>query len=177
MGHSRGESRDTHEQKPLHSTPARAAPDAEHERLQVFVGSWHMEGRQLEGPAGSAATISAFQKYEWLPGGQFLVHRFDGHVGGSQAACVEIIGVEERRGYRAHTFYDNGRMNVWDITHRDGEWRAMGDWNAGDRYLKVRCTTTFADDGQTMDSKWEHSQDGHAWQTFWEVSARKVVEH
>lgn len=162
----------------MNRAAAHAAPDADHERLDAFVGKWHMEGQQLAGPAGPAASISAMQTYEWLPGGQFLIHRFDGHIGDSPAACIEIIGFEsERRCYRAYTFYNNGQMNVWDIELRDGQWRLLGDWNAGGKSLKVRCTTTFTDDGKTMHGKWEYSSDGSTWLTFWDVSARKVMDH
>lgn len=176
MAHTRHETRGNQPGTSMHHAAAHAAPDMEHERLDAFIGKWHMEGQQLAGPAGPAASISALQTYEWLEGGQFLIHRFDGHVGDSPAACVEIIGFEpERRCYRAHTFYNNGQMNVWDIDLRGDQWRVLGDWNSGDRQMKVRCTTTFADDGQTMTSKWEHSSDGLRWQTFWDVSARKIV--
>jgi hypothetical protein len=150
----------------------------EHDRLDAFVGKWHMEGQQIAGSAGPAASISAIQTYEWLAGGQFLIHRFEGHIGDAEAACIEIIGFDaERRCYRAHSFYNNGQTNVWDIDERDDEWRVLGDWNAGDRQMKVRCTIRFEDDGRTMNSKWEHSTDGTKWQTFWDVSARKVTDH
>lgn len=178
MAHPRAETSGKQpDTSPRHSATY-AAPDAEHERLDAFVGKWHMEGQQLSGPAGPAAPISAIQTYEWLPGGQFLVHRFEGHVGNAPAACIEVIGFEpERRCYRAHTFYNNGQTNVWDIEHRDGQWRTLGDFNASGRQMKVRCTTTFADDGKTMNGTWEHSSDGSSWQAFWKVSARKVTDH
>lgn len=173
MAHPRSETQRSHAS--IHAAD-QAAPDVEHERLEAFVGRWHMEGRQLAGPVGPGATIDALQTYEWLPGGQFLIHRLDGRIGDAPAACVEIIGFEpERRYYRAHTFYHNGQTNVWDIEHRNGRWLAFGDWTAGERCLKLRCTTTFDDDGKTMHGKWEHSTDGLSWQTFWEVSARKVI--
>jgi len=176
MAHARTESRGQ-EQDASHR-PVHAAPDVEHERLDAFVGKWHMEGQQLAGPAGASAPISAMETYEWLPGGQFLIHRFDGHIGNTEAACIEIIGFEpERRCYRAHTFYNNGQVNVWDLEHRDGQWRLLGDWNAGGRSMKVRCTMSFAPDGQTLRGKWEHSSDGSSWETFWDVSARKVTDH
>lgn len=176
MAHPRHHSHD----RPDHATQsnANAAFDLRPERLAAFVGKWHMEGQQLAGAAGPAASISALQTYEWLPGQQFLVHRFDGHIGDTEAACVEIIGFDpERRCYRAHTFYNNGQMNVWDIEARDNEWRVLGDWQSRDRQLKVRCTIEFSDDGRTMHSRWEHSHDGHRWETFWDVSARKVMDH
>ncbi len=150
--------------------------DVDAERLDAFVGKWHMEGQQLAGAAGPAAPVSAVQTYEWMPGKQFLIHRFEGHVGDSDASCVEVIGFDtERRCFRAHTFYNNGQMNVWDIEARADDWRVVGDWTSGDRQRKVRCTIAFSDDGRTMRSRWEHSQDGISWLTFWDVSARKVV--
>lgn len=177
MAHARTGSRDQQPDTSMHhTTSAHAAPDIEHERLDAFVGKWHMEGQQLAGPAGPPASISAMETYEWLPGGQFLLHRFDGHIGDSPAACIEIIGFEpERRCYRAHTFYNNGQTNVWDIEHRNGQWLTLGDWTAGGQPTKVRCTTTLGDDGTTMQARWEHSRDGVKWETFWEVSARKVT--
>lgn len=66
-------------------------PGPEHRRLDVFVGKWNMEGQQYDGPVGPAAKITAVDTYEWLTGGFFLVHRCEGRVGDSEAACIEII--------------------------------------------------------------------------------------
>ena len=49
-------------------------PGAGHQRLNVFVGTWHTEGQQCEGPIGPAANIRAVETYEWLPGEFFLVN-------------------------------------------------------------------------------------------------------
>jgi Protein of unknown function (DUF1579) len=146
--------------------------------LNVFVGEWHSEGRQIAGPVGPAARVEATQTYEWLPDEAFLIHRFDGHIGESHAACIEIIGCSgETGGCRAHTFYNNGLTNVWDIERQDGDWRLVGDWNMGGRAMKVRCTITFGQDHKTMRSHWEHSSDGSKWQTFWDLHAKKVTPH
>jgi hypothetical protein len=178
MSHSRSESRGKEADSSVNQAGAHASFDGDLEQLDAFVGKWHMEGQQLAGPSGPAAPISALQSYEWMAGNQFLVHRFDGHVGDSQAACVEVIGFDaDRRCFRAHTFYNNGQMNVWDIDRRDGRWRILGDWNASGRPMKVRCLIDFTDDGNTMKSTWEHSSDGMTWQPFWKVSARKVMGH
>jgi hypothetical protein len=178
MGHSRSESRGTQSDTSMQQTTAPAALDGDLEQLDAFLGKWHMEGQQLAGPAGPAASISALQSYEPMAGNQFLVHRFDGHVGDSQASCIEIIGFDaDRRCFRAHTFYNNGQMNVWDIDRRDGRWRVLGDWNASGRPMKVRCMIGFTDDGNTMNSTWEHSSDGMTWQVFWKVSAQRVMDH
>lgn len=60
----------------------------------MFVGKWNLEGRQLEGIVGPAAKVAAVQTYEWLTGGFFLIHRFEGRVGNGEAACIEIIAYD-----------------------------------------------------------------------------------
>jgi Protein of unknown function (DUF1579) len=176
MAQTRSESHGTQADSAARQHSEQRATEPDHTELDAFVGKWHMEGQQLAGSTTRAAPVSALQTYEWMPGGKFLVHRFDGNIGDARASCVEIIGFDaERKCYRAHTFYNNGQMNVWDITCRDDRWLARGDWNAGERTLKIRCTTTFADAGKTMHGKWEQSADGVTWQPFWEVAAKKIV--
>lgn len=146
------------------------------QRLESFVGKWHMEGFQLASPLGAAAKIAAVQTYEWLHGGSVLIHRFDGHVGDSSASCIEVIGCERDTGRcRVHSFYDNGSMNVWDVEEHDGRWRLFGDWNMHGKSMKVRSTITFSDAGKTMHANWEHSKDGSKWHTFWDANARKAL--
>jgi hypothetical protein len=42
-------------------------PGAGHQRLNVFVSTWHTEGQQCEGPIGPAANIRDMETNEWLP--------------------------------------------------------------------------------------------------------------
>ena len=151
-------------------------PGVGHQRLNVFVGTWHTEGQQCEGPVGPAATIRAVETYEWLPGEFFLVHRFEGHVGDGAAGCIEIIGYDaQSQSYPTHTFYNNGLANEWRSHERDGTWTLAGDWHMQGKSVKVRCTTAFSDAGHTMRSTWEQSSDGSSWETFWDVKASKVL--
>jgi Protein of unknown function (DUF1579) len=153
-----------------------STPGLEHRRLDVFVGKWNMEGQQYDGLIGPAAKINAVNTYQWLTGGFFLVHRFEGHVGDSEAACIEIIGHDAAsQSYPTHSFYNNGITNEWRARERDGVWTFTGDWQLGGKSLKVRCTTVFSDSGNTMTGKWEHSSDGSNWQTFWDVKATKTT--
>lgn len=143
--------------------------------MDVFVGKWNMEGQQYEGLIGPAAKITAVNSYEWLTGGFFLVHRFDGRVGDGEAACIEIIGRDaSSQSYPTHSLYNNGITNEWQARERDGIWTLTGEWQMADKSLKVRCTTVFNDDGNTMKGKWEHSSDGSTWQTFWDVEATRA---
>jgi hypothetical protein len=178
MTQTRRESRTRASQDPAQRTSDIAPSSIAPKGLNSFVGEWRAEGEQLAGPVGEAAQVTATQRYEWLQGDAFLIHRFDGRVGTSAASCIEIIGRDRETGScRAHTFYNNGLMNVWDVDEIDGRWQFAGDWNMRGKSLKVRCTIRFADDASTMHSCWEHSTDGSQWQTFWNLTARKLVQH
>jgi hypothetical protein len=56
-----------------------------------------------------------------------------------------------------HTFYTTGLTHEWQSHERDGFWTLTGDWDMDGTTAKVRCTTVFSDDGDTMTRKWEMS--------------------
>jgi hypothetical protein len=175
MPHPRTES---HERSSARKHRGTSSPRLDAKALEIFVGEWSAEGEQIAGPVGPAAKVSALQKFEWLQGNVFLISRFDGHVGDSPAACIEIWGCNrETGGWRAHTFYNNGLTNIWDIELDKGKWQLVGDWTMAGKSMKVRCSIVFSPDGTTMHSLWEHSSDGSTWQPFWDLKARKVVPH
>ena len=150
-------------------------PGPKHKLLNVFIGKWNTEGQQHEGPVGPAAKITADETYEWLTGGFFLVHRFEGHVGDGAAACIETIGYDaQAETYPVHTFYNNGVANEWQYEESDGVWTLTGDWQMAGKSQPVRCTVVFSDNGDTMTGKWEHSSDDSNWETFWDLKAKKA---
>ena len=152
-----------------------AEPGAGHERLKVWLGTWHTTGRQHEGPVGPAAEITAVETFEWATGRFFLVHRFDGKVGDNDASCIEITGYDpQSESYSAHTYYSNGLTNDWRLHERDGTWTLTGDWDLAETKAKTRCTTAFSANGAVMTGRWEMSVEGGEWQTFWDVSSTRA---
>ena len=146
------------------------------EHLQVFAGKWLTNGQQHESAVGPAAKITAVETYEWLPGDRFLIHRFDGLVGDDPAVCIEVIGRDAaNEDYPVYTYYHNGARNEWRLHERDGAWLMTGQWDIGGKRTDVRCTLVFSDDRDAMAGKWEYADGAHAWHTFWEVDARKVL--
>jgi len=145
------------------------------EHLNAFAGKWLTNGQQHEGPVGPAAKITAVETYEWLPGGRFLIHRFEGLVGDAPAVCIEVIGRDAASdNYPVHTFYNNGVSTQWVLHERDGAWYMTGQWVIAGKPADVRCTLVLSEDGAAMAGKWEYADTAHAWHTFWEVDARKV---
>lgn len=143
--------------------------------LNAFAGKWLTSGQQHASPVGPAARITAVETYEWLPGEQFLVHRFDGRVGDAPAVCLEVIGRDAAaEDYPVHSYYNTGVRNEWRLHERDGAWLMTGQWDIGGHPTDVRCTLVFSEDGDAMAGKWEYADAAHAWHAFWEVDARRV---
>ena len=150
-------------------------PRAQRAFPEAFVGKWKTEGQQYATALGSAASISATETYEWLTGGKFLVHRFEGRVGEADAACIEVLGLEESgQRYAVHTFYNNGTSKRWRGEDRDGMWLLTGEWPVTGRSQKVRCVISLLDARNTMKAKWEYSMDGAKWHVFWDVTATRL---
>jgi Protein of unknown function (DUF1579) len=142
--------------------------------LEVFVGKWKKTGRAHESPFGPAATVTAVETFDWLEGEKFLIHRLDGRLGDEAIACIEIIGLDPSSGgYAAHSFYNDGATNVWQVSHRDDTWLYSGSWNREGHALKVRCRLSF-DDPDTLAARWEYSGGGNRWQIFWDTTLTRA---
>ena len=154
-----------------HEAPRALGP----QDLALFVGDWRMEGEQFEGAFGPADRISAREHFEWLIGGHFLVHRFEGRLGSESIACMEMIEREPTpAGHRMQTFYSDGHSQRWTLAPRYGQWILSSDWPMSDGTTRrVRCISHFDDDGKTRVATWESSVDGQHWDTFWRVTSRR----
>ncbi len=144
-------------------------------KLNVFIGKWNIEGKQYEGPFGPAAKISTVETWEWLPGELFLIHRLKGNVGEQEIACIEVIGYDEKSNYYTiHSFYNDGKTNQWQSREDNGTWTLTGNSQAEGKPIKVRSTTLFSNDNKSITVKWEKSNDGLEWETFWDINATKA---
>lgn len=59
-------------------------PDPALKRLEFLVGTWKVAGTTEASPAGPAGRVESTETYEWLDGGFFLVHHWNGtmEIGG-----------------------------------------------------------------------------------------------
>jgi hypothetical protein len=148
-------------------------PGPEHQRLNVFFGKWNTEGQTL-GDGSAAAPIRSSDEYEWLPGGFFLLHRWDGHVGETEVHGIEIIGYDSTRGaYHTHFFDSDGNSGSEDLSVRDRTWTWVGRQVMGSEWH--RCTSVVSDDGGTMRARHERSDDGVSWEPWMDVTLQRVT--
>jgi hypothetical protein len=81
----------------LSADPAAPSAAPEFRRMEPFIGTWLVEGQQHATDLGDAAKVEALETFEWLTGGHFIIHRFEGRVGEDPAACLEVIGYDAAR--------------------------------------------------------------------------------
>jgi hypothetical protein len=109
------------------STPAK--PGSEQRRMNVFVGEWDARG-EIEHEAESSG-IRSRHTYEWLPGGFFLVHKFQSRLaGGKVIEGVEIIEHDGER-YVAHYFDSNGNARHAEVEVTGTTWTFSSDNERG----------------------------------------------
>ena len=146
--------------------PSRAGP--EHKRLDAFVGTWHTEGEIRASSSGPAARVHATDVYEWLPGGFFLIHRWDAHMPDGDTQGIEIIGYDGASStYPMHSFDSQGNAGVMQASVEGDTWRFTGE--------ALRFTGGFHDEGNTFAGVWEQrSGDGPDWLPWMDIKLTKV---
>lgn len=133
------------------ATPDTAAqPSGPHpalRRLDRFVGTWRMSGRTLD---SATDNVTARSTYEWLPGGHFLLQRFEADFAGLDIRSFEVIGYDPATDTFPSTVYSN--MAPTPLAYR---------WQVHDDEL----TITTEELGATFRGRW--SADGTSFSGGW----------
>jgi hypothetical protein len=145
------------------------ARNAAIERLNAFIGEWSIAASFPDAPLGRTV-------FEWMPGEQFLVQRWEvPHPDAPDG--VAIIGFDPvRETYLQHYFDSRGVARVYEMSFADRVWklwRDSADFSPLD--FSQRFTGTFSDDGETIDGRWEISNDGSNWEHDFDLTYTKVV--
>lgn len=144
------------------------AASADLERLSPFVGVWRTEGEIRTGTAGQPAKFAARDAYEWLPGGHFLLHRFDADMPDGKIQGIEVIGYSrETKSYPMYSFDSAGNMSLMQAHLEKGTWRFVAQ--------AVRFTGSFRENGAVFEGVWERrSTDDAGWQPWMGVKLTRV---
>ncbi|GGD53268.1 DUF1579 family protein [Paenibacillus nasutitermitis] len=138
------------------------------ERLNVFVGKWNTEGVIKASPSGAAEQLKAVDTYEWLPGGYFLIHHIDGHMGKEEVKAIEIIGYDpSSQKYTTHSYDNQGNFNAYKANLLDRDWTILGE--------SERFTGMLSEDGNILTGTWELSHDGENWAQWMDIKLTKVI--
>jgi Protein of unknown function (DUF1579) len=153
----------------LERTAGEAATPGQAQRtLDVFIGKWITTGHTVAAPGIPSTPITASDRYEWAPGGFFVVHSAFGRIGDHPVGGIEIMYYDAELGFYHCHFYDShGNITDSQLTEDNGFWT----WAR----VNTRCHATFTDDGNTQIAHHEHSEDGVTWRRSMDVTLHKVA--
>jgi hypothetical protein len=140
-------------------------PGPEHKQLELFVGHWQTEGEIQTGP-GQTERLVATDTYEWLPGGFFLLHRVDGHLGEAEVKTLEVIGYDAaKQRYFTQSFDNQGQAVSYHASLTEHDWKIFG--------TSERFSGHFNQDATVLKGQWERSEDGVHWQAWMDIKLTK----
>jgi hypothetical protein len=141
--------------------------------LEAFIGEWSLGA---DFPNAPPTDVRGRVVFEWLSGEQFLVQRWEVPLPEAPDG-IAIIGFDRgRETFLQHYFDSRGVVRVYEMSFSDGLWklwRTTADFSPLD--FSQRFTGTFSDDGQTIDGRWEISDDGTSWELDFDLTYTKVM--
>jgi len=155
--------------------PALPKPGPDQKRMESYLGRWRVEGDAKASPYGPAAKFISVDTTEWLPGGFFFIHRFQGSQGPVAIKAMEVVGYDARRHvYTSQTFDSYGNAGAWTATVNGNTWTWSGNTEANGKHLKERCTVVFtaAATGYSVNCDW--SEDGVRWASNFVAKATRL---
>jgi hypothetical protein len=147
---------------------------AAHRQLDVFAGMWRARGEWYGGPdqtpddpRASPAVWTSEETYEWLPGGFFMLHRWDAQIGTRAFKGTEIIGYDEAEGRFFAQMFDNAGNHPEYVAMVSGNTWTLSEPSA-------RAMVTLSGDGNRMELRWEWRQREGAWLPLCDRTANRV---
>ena len=137
-----------------HDEHANAAPAADVQALNRLIGTWDVSG-------DAAGQV----RYEWMPGGFFLLQHVDMKHGGNHIRGLEVIGHERAFGSDAASddirsrFYSSSGDTLDYVYELEGDMLTI--WG-GQRGSPACYRGTFSADGATVSGGWEWPGGGYA---------------
>jgi hypothetical protein len=148
-------------------------PAPELKKLDVFAGSWALEGSMKPGEMGPGGTITEDEKCEWMQGGFYLVCHSDykGSMGGGVGLSVMGYSTDDKA-YTYREFNSQGEFEDSRGKLEGDTWTWTSDEKMGGMTMKgkftMKMTTT-----NSYTFTFDMSQDGTKWSTVMEGKAAK----
>jgi hypothetical protein len=137
--------------------------------LDVFVGEWSLTTSFSPDPATAPHARSTF---EWLPGGRFLVQRWEvDHPDAPDG--IAIIGFDDEQGTLLQHYFDSrGVARIYEMTFAEKTWTLQRFAAAPD--FSQRFSGTFSDDDNSIVGRWESSNDGSSWEHDFDLTYTRL---
>jgi hypothetical protein len=148
-------------------------PAPELKKLDVFSGSWTLDGTIKASSMGPGGSMTESQKCEWMEGDFFLVCHSDYKGTMGSGVGVSYLGYSPEE--KAYTYREFNSFGEFEDSrgHVDGDtWTWTSDEKMGGMTMKGRFTMKVTSD-KAYDFMYEMSQDGTKWNDVMDGKANK----
>jgi len=147
-------------------------PGPEHKKLDVFVGSWTLDGDvKPGGDMGAGGKVTENEKCEWMEGGFFLVCHVEFKSAMGNGSGMSIMGYSTDDKIYTYREFNSWGQFVDSKGSLDGDtWSWLNDEKMGNMTMKGRFTMkitsstsyNFLYETSTDGTKWTLAMDGKA---------------
>jgi hypothetical protein len=138
------------------------------DRLSPLVGEWSLHTSL--GPAIGRAS------FEWTLGGHYLLERTGVPDVPEAPDGLAIIAVDPDGSYLQHYYDSRGVTRLYSMTFEDGTWTLLRDKpDFTPLEFAQRYVGRLSPDGDTIDGRWEISDDGTAWRLDFTLTLRRLT--
>lgn len=143
----------------------------EHKKLDIFAGSWTLEGDMKPGAMGPGGSMTEYEKCEWMEGNFFLICHTDFKSSMGNGSGLSIMGYSsEDKAYTYREYNSWGESMESKGSVDNDTWTWTNDEKMGDKMMKGRfmmkitspTTYTFAYEVSQDGAKWTNVMDGKA---------------
>ena len=143
-------------------------PTAKHRALGVLAGKWITQGTIRATEHAASLELRAIDRYEWLPGGFFMLHKVDALIGNTVSQSIEVIGYDPQQAcYVTRSYDDLGTSDGFTARLKGRAWSIDGE--------KVRFKGAFNEGGSVLAGTWERRTDKKRWIPWMDIELRKVA--
>ena len=143
-------------------------PNSTHRALSVFAGKWITQGTIRATEDAASAEMRAIDRYEWLPGGFFMLHKVDALIAGTVSQSIEVIGYDAQQGcYVTRSYDDQGTSDGFTARLKGRAWSIDGE--------KVRFRGALDAGGLVLSGTWEQRSGRGRWSPWMDIELRKVA--
>ena len=148
-------------------------PGPELKRLDVFVGTWTLDGNMKPMMGSPGGTMTESEKCEWMEGGFYLVCHSDYKSSMGNGTELSVMGYsDDDKAYTYHEFSSTGEY-VDSKGKVDGDtWTWTNDEKMGSMTMKGRFTIHMTS-ASSFTFALDLSQDGTKWSTVTDGKASK----
>jgi hypothetical protein len=148
-------------------------PGPELKKLDVFVGSWTLDGNMKAGVMGPGGPMTETEKCEWMDGNFYLVCHADYKSAMGNGVGLSVMGYSgDDKAYTYREFNSFGEFDDSRGTVDGDTWTWTNDEKMGNMTMKGRFTIKLTS-ATSYNFMFEMSQDGTKWTTVMDGKGTK----